>query len=128
MRFFTVIFLIFFINCAYGAEFGEYQYSKYLGIQQQLQNQRMLAIRRNMRYYKNPTRNIQYPSANNPYPNIQRNSYRSVSARERYSPNYYRMYYWLEHLTFAILIKAMPYFIRFKCKNKRRVVLWKYTP
>ena len=93
-RFFLVLVLMFLCQTKiFGAEFGEYQYSKYLGIQQQLQNQRMLAIRRNMRYYKNPTKNIQYPSANNPYPNIQRNSYRSVSARERYSPNYYRMYY-----------------------------------
>ena len=72
------------------AEFGQYRYSQYLGIQQQLQNQRANAIRKQRAYYQNPTRNIQYPSMNNPYPNIQRSSYAArITPRQRYSANYY---------------------------------------
>lgn len=70
------------------AEFGQYRYSKYLGIQQQLQVQRANAIRRQRMYNQNPTRNIQYPSLNNPYPNIQRTSAR-ITPRQRYSASYY---------------------------------------
>lgn len=73
------------------AQFGQYRYSQYLGIQQQLQNQRMNAIRKQRMYYQNPTRNIRYPSANNPYPNIQRGSYAArLTPRQRYSAQYYR--------------------------------------
>ena len=72
-------------------EFGQYRYSQYLGIQQQLQNQRVNAIRRQRMYYQNPTRNIRYPSMNNPYPNIQRGSYAArLTPRQRYSAQYYR--------------------------------------
>ena len=72
-------------------EFGQYRYSQYLGIQQQLQNQRANAIRRQRMYYQNPTRNIRYPSMNNPYPNIQRGSYAArLTPRQRYSAQYYR--------------------------------------
>ena len=75
-------------------EFGQYRYSKYLGIQQQLQNQRANAIRRQRLYNQSPTRNIRYPSANNPYPNIQNASYAArISPRQRYSAQYYNRYY-----------------------------------
>ena len=78
------------ISFADDAQFGQYRYSQYLGIQQQLQNQRMNAIRRQRMYYQNPTRNIRYPSANNPYPNIQRASYAArITPRQRYSASYY---------------------------------------
>ena len=73
---------------------AEYQYSKYLGIQQQLQARKMMAYRQSLRYHQNPTRNIRYPSYNNPYPNIQRGRYpQALSARQRYSAGYYQSYY-----------------------------------
>ncbi|MBQ8636007.1 hypothetical protein IJ425_07640 [bacterium] len=75
---------------ALDSEFGQYRYSQYLGIQQQLQNQRANALRRQRMYNQSPTRNIQYPSANNPYPNIQRSSAARISPRQRYSAQYYR--------------------------------------
>ena len=82
----SVIFLLFFClqeaNCA---EFGEYQYRQYLGLQQQLQNQRARAIRNQRRYNQSPTRNIRYPSAGNPYPNISRTYNPQVNAKQRYS-------------------------------------------
>ena len=75
-------------------EFGQYRYTKYLGIQQQLQNQRANAIKRQRMYNQSPTRNIRYPSANNPYPNIQRASYAArINPRQRYSSQYYNRYY-----------------------------------
>ena len=74
------------------AEFGQYRYSQYLGIQQQLQNQRINAIRRQRMYNQNPTRNIRYPSMGNPYPNIQRSN-AGLTARQRYSAQYYNQYY-----------------------------------
>ena len=74
------------------AEFGKYCYSQYLGVQQQLQNQRMNALRRQRMYNQNPTRNIRYPSMNNPYPNIQRTNY-ALNPRQRYSAQYYNRYY-----------------------------------
>lgn len=79
------------ISFATEAEFGQYRYSQYLGIQQQLQNQRANAIRRQRMYNQNPTRNIRYPSANNPYPNISNPSYAArLTPRQRYSAQYYR--------------------------------------
>ncbi|MBQ4647133.1 MAG: hypothetical protein IJB79_07270 [Candidatus Gastranaerophilales bacterium] len=78
------------ISFASEAEFGQYRYSQYLGIQQQLQNQRANAIRRQRMYNQNPTRNIQYPSMNNPYPNIQRSYAARITPRQRYSAQYYR--------------------------------------
>ena len=90
---FTFIFLGFFQNSfASDAEFGKYRYSQYLGIQQQLQNQRINAIRRQRMYSQNPTRNIRYPSIGNPYPNIQRSN-SGLTARQRYSAQYYNQYY-----------------------------------
>ena len=91
-----VFFLLFFnsLEAISNEEFGQYRYSKYLGIQQQLQNQRINAIRRQRMYNQSPTRNIRYPSANNPYPNIQRASYAArISPRQRYSAQYYNRYY-----------------------------------
>ena len=72
-RFFLVLVLMFLCQIKiFGAEFGEYQYSEYLGIQQQLQNQRLMAQRRQIRYNKSPTRNIRYPNSYSKYPNIER--------------------------------------------------------
>lgn len=88
------IIILFFLFCtpilANEVEFGQYRYSKYLGIQQQLQNQRMNAIRRQRMYNQSPTRNIRYPSMNNPYPNIQRSYAARITPRQRYSPRYYQ--------------------------------------
>ena len=91
MRFIAIVFsLLLFQNVLANAQFGEYRYSQYLGIQQQLQNQRANAIRRQRMYNQNPTRNIRYPSANNPYPNIQRSSYQRLTPQQRYSARYYQ--------------------------------------
>ena len=87
----SILLLLIFQNClANEAEFGKYRYSQYLGIQQQLQNQRANAIRRQRMYNQIPTRNIQYPSANNPYPNIQRSYAARLTPRQRYSARYYQ--------------------------------------
>lgn len=88
-----IIFSCFLLSCVFGAEFGEYQYSQYLGIQQQLQNQRMRALRMQRMRNVSPTRNIQYPSRDNPYPNINRTRSYGISAKQRYSPEYYNRYY-----------------------------------
>lgn len=93
MRLLITIFFIFSMLPVFGAEFGEYQYSKYLGIQQQLQNQRNNALRRQRLYNQNPVRNIKYPSTNNPYPNIQRSYAARINPRQRYSAQYYNRYY-----------------------------------
>lgn len=92
MIIFVIILTIFIFQNAYAQEetFGKYRYTKYLGVQQQLQNQRANALRRQRMYYQNPTRNIQYPSMNNPYPNIQRSYSTRLTPRQRYSPSYYR--------------------------------------
>jgi len=82
--------LIFQQTIANEAEFGQYRYTKYLGIQQQLQNQRANALRRQKMYRQYPTRNIQYPTMNNPYPNIQRSYSARLTPRQRYSPRYYQ--------------------------------------
>lgn len=90
MRVIAVIFLLLFSQVGFCAEFGEYQYGKYLAIQQQLQRQRAIAMRRARMQNYNPTRNIRYPSANNPYPNIQRTTYRrQLTPQQRYSARYY---------------------------------------
>ncbi len=87
------VFLFLLLASSLGAEFGEYQYSEYLGIQQQLQNQRARAIRMQRMRNISPTRNIQFPSRDNPYPNINRTRPYGLSAKERYSPEYYNRYY-----------------------------------
>lgn len=87
----AILFLLFSMPVfASDAQFGQYRYSQYLGIQQQLQAQRTNALRRQRMYNQSPTRNIRYPSANNRYPNIQRNYSTGISARQRYSPQYYQ--------------------------------------
>ena len=53
-----------------------------------------MAQRQAMKYNANPTRNIRYPSANNPYPNIQRARYSQIPLNKRYSANYYRNTYY----------------------------------
>ena len=88
-----LIFLYFLPAHAVEAQFGQYRYTQYLGIQQQLQNQRTNALRRQRMYNQSPTRNIQYPNANNPYPNIQRSYAARISPRQRYSSQYYNRYY-----------------------------------
>ena len=75
---------------ANNADFGQYRYSQYLGLQQQIQNQRANALRRQRMYQKSPTRNIQYPTSANPYPNIQRRHAARITPRQRYSAQYYR--------------------------------------
>ena len=92
MKLATSILIIFLFQLCYAqeAEFGEYKYSQYLGIQQQLQAQRANAIKRQKMYNQSPTRNIRYPSLNNPYPNIQRTNYARLTPKQRYSANYYR--------------------------------------
>jgi len=92
MKYFALVFILFLfqISIASEAEFGQYRYSKYLGIQQQLQAQRANALRKQRMYRQNPTRNIQYPTLNNPYPNIQRSNVQRLTPRQRYSANYYR--------------------------------------
>ena len=95
MRIAIILLILFYAlpTFASDAEFGQYRYTKYLGIQQQLQNQRANALRRQRMYYQNPTRNIRYPSANNPYPNIQRSYAARITPRQRYSAQYYNRYY-----------------------------------
>ena len=90
---FTAVILILMFSTSFAAEFGEYQYSQYLGIQQQLQNQRMRALRMQRMRNISPTRNIQYPSRDNPYPNINRSSQTRLTPRQRYSSAYYNRYY-----------------------------------
>lgn len=93
MRIIICIAIILSCVSAIAAEFGQYRYSQYLGLQQQLQNQRARAIMRQRKMQYNPTRNIQYPTSGNPYPNITRGSNRPISPRQRYSAGYYRTYY-----------------------------------
>jgi len=95
MKFFAgIIFLFLFVqNFAFCAEFAEYRYSKYLGMQQQLQARRAMAYRNQMRYNQSPTRNIRYPRTSNSYPNIERNTYRPLTRNERYSSTYYQRRY-----------------------------------
>lgn len=92
MKHIVTIFLFFIFQSALAEpEFGQYRYTQYLGLQQQLQNQRMNAMRRARVYNQSPTRNIRYPNSANPYPNIQRNyEYRHLTPRQRYSPRYYQ--------------------------------------
>lgn len=88
---FLILFLLFVSGgLSFCADFGEYQYKEYLGVQQLLQNQRAMAQRRQMRYNTNPTRNIKYPNRYSSYPNIEKKqTHMPLSARQRYSPAYY---------------------------------------
>ena len=89
-QFVLIVFLL--SSYAFGSQFGEYKYSKYLGIQQQLRTQQMAAARRQRLYNQNPTRNIRYQRYSGEYPNIERNYSRNLGAY-RYSPQYYQMRY-----------------------------------
>ncbi len=75
------------------AEFGQYRYSEYAGLQQQLKARQMMAQRQRYRYSVSPTKNIKYPTSTNPYPNIQKTTNRQMSAYQRYSPSYYQKTY-----------------------------------
>lgn len=86
------VFLLFGFSFA-KAEFGEYRYSKYMGIQQQMNNRRAAARLIEARRNSDPTRNIRYPNAYNQYPNIQRTNYNGINAYQRYSPAYYQRAY-----------------------------------
>lgn len=90
-----IIFSIFLFNCAYCAQFGQYNFNNATGIQRQLQAQKINKIRQEQRarYYQNPTRNIRYPSASNPYPNITRSQNQQYGARQRYNSQYYQNQY-----------------------------------
>ena len=95
LKVFCSTIVLFFVcsSFAFGADFGEYKYSKYLGIQQQLQNRRIMAQRQQMRYNQSPTRNIRYPRTSNSYPNIERQTQRQLTRNERYSSAYYAAKY-----------------------------------
>jgi len=87
----TVILLnLLFLNVS-ASQFGEYNYSKYLGLQQQIQTQKMIAQRQKMRNRYVPASNVRYPNAYNKYPNIQKDSY-YLTGKQRYSMNYYKHY------------------------------------
>ena len=89
-RFIILILFSATVQIAFCAEFGEYQYSKYVAIQDAIKNRQAMAQRIQSRYNTNPTRNIQFPNSSNPYPNIQRTQTRQLNAYQRYSPNYYQ--------------------------------------
>ena len=78
---------------AFGNNFGEYKYSKYLGIQQQIRTQQMVNLRRQRMYNQNPMRNIRYSNNRGEYPNIERNYRNRYYNANRYSPQYYQMRY-----------------------------------
>ena len=88
-----IVLAIFMLSlCANASQFGEYKYSKYLGIQQQLRTQQMAAARRQRLYNQNPTRNIRYQRYSGEYPNIEHNYSRNLGV-SRYSSQYYQMKY-----------------------------------
>ena len=89
--FFSLYAFSFLMQKGFASEFGKYQYTKYYAISQSLNNQRALNQARARRYNQNALRNIKYPTASNPYPNIQKSQpTRTLSARERYSSKYYQ--------------------------------------
>jgi len=89
----VILVLIFLSSFAFGANFGEFKYSKYYGIQQQIRTQQMAQARRQRLYNQNPTRNIRYQRYPGQYPNIERYNYSRYSNINRYSPQYYQMRY-----------------------------------
>ena len=88
-----ILVLILLSSCAYSAQFGEYKYSKYLGIQQQIRTQQMADARRQRLYNQNPTRNIRYQQYPGQYPNIERSNRYYRNSYNRYSPQYYQARY-----------------------------------
>lgn len=88
-----IILVLLLCRFAFCAQLGEYRYSKYLGVQQQLNNRRAAARIMELKYNSNPTRNIRYPDAYNRYPNIQRTNVSNINPYQRYSPAYYQRVY-----------------------------------
>lgn len=86
-----ILFLILLISPVNAYQMGEYRYSKYIGLQQQLQTQRMRAIRQ-QQLRRTPTSNIKYPTSYNPYPNIQKGQNYPLTRSQRYSSAYYDRY------------------------------------
>lgn len=93
LNWFFVIIILISMNYGYCADFGEYKYSKYLGLQQQIRNQQMANIRRQRLYNQNPVRNIRYPRYSTQYPNIERTKYSQYPNINRYSRQYYELRY-----------------------------------
>ena len=94
-QFLLILILISSYACASSdnVRFGEYRYTKYLGMQQQIRTQQMASARRQRLYNQNPMRNIRYSSYPGQYPNIERNRYSDYRNTNRYSPQYYQMRY-----------------------------------
>ena len=88
-----LVIIVFLSSVVFGAEFGQYQYSKYIGLQQQIKNRQIMAQQKRYRYNVSPTRNIRYPNSSNPYPNIQKTNSQQLNAYQRYSPSYYQRTY-----------------------------------
>ena len=92
MKKILITLLLLTINLSYASNFGKYKYSKYNAINQQIQNQRARAYLQQRKYYQNPTRNIRYPTSQNPYPNIDRQKNVNLTPKQRYSAQYYQRY------------------------------------
>lgn len=86
-----ILIILLLSSCAFSAQFGEYKYSKYLGIQQQIRTRQMADARRQRLYNQNPTRNIRYQTVSGQYPNIEGS--RRYYGVNRYSPQYYQLRY-----------------------------------
>ena len=92
MRIILILALFLFLSAQAG-NVGEYQFNKYVGINQQLQAMRANAAIQRAKYERAHRINIQYPTSSNPYPNIQRVPQNRISKAQRYNPNYYNKYY-----------------------------------
>ena len=88
-----LITLLLLLPCSFAATFGEYNYSKYVGLNQQMQNMRANAAYQRAKYERAHRINIQYPTSSNPYPNIQRTPQNRISKAQRYSYSYYEKNY-----------------------------------
>ena len=89
-----IIFVTLLFCASEASEFGQYRYSKYIGLNQQLQSNRLAQNRlmmrkRQMMYYENPTRNIRFPNMYSQYPNIENNRY-GLNYQNGYGYNYRR--------------------------------------
>lgn len=98
MKFILKIFLtVFLLVCpfSFSAQFGQYQYTNYNAINQQLILRRNQARLQAMRQNNSPVKNIRYPNSYTRYPNIERNAVnkrKSQSATSRFSSKYYQQY------------------------------------
>ena len=84
---------MFFDGCTLASDFGQYRYSKYIGLSNQIYANRMAQnqmMRRTMMYYQNPTHNIRFPNKYSRYPNIEKNGY---SVNYQYRTGYGYRYY-----------------------------------